>query len=250
MKTNDFQSKLFNLNVLFVFGRHFGCQYLVILRGRTDLNLKPRLFAFLLKAHRNLKRLLCVQPTLQFLEFSTKTVILCRRKKNYRVFSLTWPASVCKFIGTKESVYIRKEFNFHRTSLWPQHGSLRTADAFPVVASQHGRRFIVLGHQYGRRDVMWKHSIPVYSVDTYWLKRHVMQLVSRYNCEHDLLWRTCENRTNNSIDWNLQERYWTLWSLFLSIKIWFKSKSPARKWTRKCAFSFYLIYNRVIPGVI
>ena len=24
---------------------------------------------------------------------------------------------------------------------------------------QHGRRFIVLGHQYGRRDVMWKHSI-------------------------------------------------------------------------------------------
>ena len=187
---------------------------------------------------------------LQFLEFSRKTVVLCRRKKNYRVFSLTWPASVCKFIGTKESVYIRKEFNFHRTSLWHQHGSLRTADAFPVVASQHGRRFIVLGHQNGRRDVMWKRSIPVYSVDTYWLKRHVMQLVSRYNCEHDLLWRTCENRTNNNIDWNLQERYWTLWSLFLSSKIWFKSKSPARKWTRKCAFSFYLIYNRVIPGVI
>ena len=144
MKTNDFQSKLFNLNVLFVFGRHFGCPYLVILRGRTDLNLKPRLFAFLLKAHRNLKRLLCVQPILQFLEFSRKTVVLCRRKKNYRVFSLTWPASVCKFIGTKESVYIRKEFNSQRIGL----------------GHQHGRRFIVLGHQYGRRDVMWKHSIP------------------------------------------------------------------------------------------
>ena len=129
VKTNDFQSKVFNLNVLFVFGRHFGCPYLVILLGRTDLNLKPRLFAFLLKAHRNLKRLLCVQPILQFLEFSRKTVILCRRKKNYRVFSLTWPASVCKFIGTKESVYIRKEFNFHRTGLGHQHGSLRTADA-------------------------------------------------------------------------------------------------------------------------
>ena len=86
---------------------------------------------------------------LQFLEFSRKTVVLCRRKKNYRVFSLTWPASVCKFIWTKESVYItdiRKELNFHRTGL----------------GHQHGRRFIVLGHQYGRRDVMWKHSIPVW----------------------------------------------------------------------------------------
>ena len=50
---------------------------------------------------------------------------------------------LCKFIGTKESVYVRKEFNSHRASL----------------GHQHGRRFIVLGHQYGRRDVMWKHSI-------------------------------------------------------------------------------------------
>ena len=45
---------------------------------------------------------------------------------------------LCKFIETKESVCIRKEFNSHRTSL----------------GHQHGRRFIVLGHQYGRRDVM------------------------------------------------------------------------------------------------
>ena len=50
---------------------------------------------------------------------------------------------LCKFIGTKESVCIRKEFNSHRTGL----------------GHQHGRRFIVLGHQYGRREVMWKHSI-------------------------------------------------------------------------------------------
>ena len=49
----------------------------------------------------------------------------------------------CKFIGTKESVCIRKEFNSHRIGL----------------GHQHGRRFIVLGHQYGRRDVMCKHSI-------------------------------------------------------------------------------------------
>ena len=45
---------------------------------------------------------------------------------------------LCKFIGTKESFYIRKEFNSHRNSL----------------VHQNGRRFIVLVHQYGRRDVM------------------------------------------------------------------------------------------------
>ena len=54
---------------------------------------------------------------------------------------------LCKFIGTKESVCIRKEFNSHRTGL----------------GHKHGRRFIVLGHQYGRRDVMWKHSITQYN---------------------------------------------------------------------------------------
>ena len=37
---------------------------------------------------------------------------------------------LCKFIATKESVYIRKEFNSHRTGL----------------GHKHGRRFIVLGH--------------------------------------------------------------------------------------------------------
>ena len=46
-----------------------------------------------------------------------------------------------KFIGTKESVCIRKEFKSHRTCL----------------GHQHGHRFIVLEHQYGRHDVMWKH---------------------------------------------------------------------------------------------
>ena len=49
-----------------------------------------------------------------------------------------------KFIRTKESVYIRKEFNSQRIGL----------------GHQHGRRFIVLKHQYGRRDVMWKRSFP------------------------------------------------------------------------------------------
>jgi len=45
---------------------------------------------------------------------------------------------LCKFIGTKESDCIRKEFNSHRTGL--EH--------------QRGRRFIVLEHQYGGRGSM------------------------------------------------------------------------------------------------
>ena len=50
---------------------------------------------------------------------------------------------LCKFLGTKGSVCIRKEINSQRI----------------VLGHHHGRRFIVLGHQYGHRDVMWKHSI-------------------------------------------------------------------------------------------
>ena len=44
----------------------------------------------------------------------------------------------------KKSICVRKEFNSQRTDL----------------GHQHSHCFIVLGHQYGRLDVMWKHSIP------------------------------------------------------------------------------------------
>ena len=43
-------------------------------------------------------------------------------------------------------IYMRKEFNSQRI-FW---------------VNQHGCRFIVLEHQYGRRDVMWKRSIQPY----------------------------------------------------------------------------------------
>ena len=49
--------------------------------------------------------------------------------------------NLCKFIETKESVYIRREFNSCRICL----------------GHQHGRRFMVLGH----RNVIWKHSIQL-----------------------------------------------------------------------------------------
>ena len=67
-----------------------------------------------------------------------------------------------KFIGTKEIVCIRKEFNFQRTGL----------------GHQHGRRFIVLGHQYGRRDVMWKHSIQCQCFVK--ISREMMNLVNSF----------------------------------------------------------------------
>ena len=67
---------------------------------------------------------------------------------------------LCKFIGTEESVSIRKEFNSHRIGL----------------GHQHGGRFIVLGHQYGRRDLMWKHSNrPIKEAKSFgWIKEHAL----------------------------------------------------------------------------
>ena len=53
---------------------------------------------------------------------------------------------LCKFMGTKEMFYIRKESNPQRICL----------------ENQHGRRFIVLENQYGRRDVMSKRFIRCY----------------------------------------------------------------------------------------
>ena len=68
-----------------------------------------------------------------------------------------------KFIETKENVYIRKEFNSHRTGL-----------------RHHGRHFIVLGHQYGRRNVMWKHSIKEYINRPPLWKRSMLTSLSKF----------------------------------------------------------------------
>ena len=53
--------------------------------------------------------------------------------------AFTHVASIyANLLEQKKSVYIRKEFDPHRTGL----------------GHQHGRRFIVLGYKYGHRDVM------------------------------------------------------------------------------------------------
>ena len=56
------------------------------------------------------------------------------------VFSLTFPASMQIYWNKRKRL---QEFNSHRTGL----------------GNKHGRRFIVLGHKYGRCDLMWKHNL-------------------------------------------------------------------------------------------
>ena len=53
---------------------------------------------------------------------------------------------LCNFIGTKENVFMKKEFNSHRIGL----------------GHQHGRCFIVLEHQSGHHDIMQKCSLQVW----------------------------------------------------------------------------------------
>ena len=60
----------------------------------------------------------------------------------YRAFSLTWPVSM--LINWNKRNYLHEK----RVQL-PED----------FLVHQHGRRFIVLEHQYGRCDVMWKRSV-------------------------------------------------------------------------------------------
>ena len=50
------------------------------------------------------------------------------------------------------------------------------------LAHQHGRRFIVLEHQYGCRDVMWKRSIefPLSFVWRHFAGKPVVAGVAKY----------------------------------------------------------------------
>ena len=61
---------------------------------------------------------------------------------SYRVFSLTWPASMQIYWNKRKCLQkkrVQLPEDWFGTLTWPT--------------------FHCLGHQYGRRDVMWKHSI-------------------------------------------------------------------------------------------
>ena len=66
---------------------------------------------------------------------STSNIFL--EKVKWRVF--TQVASIYVNLLKKRKRLLKKKFNSHRTGMEPHHG----------------RRFIVLEHQYGRRDAMW-----------------------------------------------------------------------------------------------
>ena len=90
----------------------------------------------------------------EFVGFIPQSLVLRSIVLGWILIYRNWPIErfhsrgqlTCKFIETKGSVYIRKEFNSHRTGL----------------VHQHGRRFIVLEHQYGCRDVTWKRSFAMF----------------------------------------------------------------------------------------
>ena len=54
---------------------------------------------------------------------------------------------LCKFIGTKESVYIRKEFNSHKTGLEHQHGRRDVMRKRPIFTQLNkDYHWLILGH--------------------------------------------------------------------------------------------------------
>ena len=85
----------------------------------------------------------------------------------------------CQLIGTKESFYIKKEFNSYRISL----------------VQQHGHRFIVLKHRYGCHDVTCIHCLnqtlflffkPDYSITQQKAKtRHLKQRTGHFTQDID-----------------------------------------------------------------
>ena len=101
---------------------------------------------------------LLIQPTV-FLTFSLSSASLDVKKVPIEC-SHSRGQHLCKFIGAKESVSIRKEFNSHRTGL----------------GHHHGRCFIVLGHQCGRRDVRRKHPQSKHQRPVFGLARYKMNI--------------------------------------------------------------------------
>ena len=83
--------------------------------------------------------------------FGLKTGMECFHPRGHPLY---------KFIGTNKRVCIRRDFNYHRICL----------------GHQHVHCLIVLGHQYGRRHVMWKtlHTLcPFWSWNRVWFSREL-----------------------------------------------------------------------------
>ena len=91
-------------------------------------------------------------------------------KLYYRAFSLMWPASM--------QIYWNKRKHLHKKKVQLPQDWFGT----PTI----GRRFLVLGHQYGHHDIMWKHSILLICQLTCWLTWSICWLMST-NIDQDLV---------------------------------------------------------------
>ena len=72
-------------------------------------------------------------------------------QNRYRAFSLTWPPSMQIYWNKRKGLHkkrVKLPKDWFGTTTWPPFQP----------------RFIVLGHQYGRRDVMWKHPINLSAI--------------------------------------------------------------------------------------
>ena len=132
---------------------------------------------------------------------------------------------LCKFIGTKESVCIRKEFNSQRIGL----------------GHQHGRRFIVLGHQYGRHDVMWKHTIVFLSSHAFlpytvnlWLIHTlaVTDLATLYYCQTQ----------KTMITWEISGMLIVYWPITIKFRIRKQTSKPHINYCYYLQFSYLARY--------
>ena len=90
----------------------------------------------------NTVRRVSAKINMSFVHVQERLRFLLGLDKEYRVFSLTWSASMQIYWNKRKRLH-KKRVKLHRICL----------------GHQHGRHIIFLEHLFGLRDVMWKRSI-------------------------------------------------------------------------------------------
>ena len=88
---------------------------------------------------------------------------------------------------------------FWKGSFYPSNTLGRTMKRVQFLVNQHGRRFIVFGHRYGRRDVIWKRSITrqysLWNIRNY-LRMTISQLCIKQICLPSIISNVTSDTTN------------------------------------------------------
>ena len=138
----------------------------------------------------------------------------------YRAFSLTWAANckLCKFIGTKESVYTRKKFNYQdrfRTPTWPPFYCFTTWRTW-----RHLKRFYTLYflmnplvtkftkmQKLGKNfKVLASYAPPLWRFISSYKKRSCFQLRSR-NTGQPILYQQIFDQSSLLLGYQRYQRY-------------------------------------------